>query len=62
MALLTAKQISAAYALPLSTIYYYIYKGAIPYIRIQGRIKFDEEIIADWVKKQNGDNANKKIW
>ena len=62
MVLVTAKQISATYSIPPSTLYYYIYKGAIPYIRIQGRIKFDKEIIADWVRKQNGDNANKKVW
>ena len=62
MAFITAKTISEEYAIPLGTIYYYIYHNKIPFIRIMGRIKFEREVIANWINKGNQNNANEKVW
>ena len=62
MTLVTAKVISEQYSIPLGTIYYYKHQNKIPFKKIMGRVKFDPQEIANWIKKENLNNANEKVW
>lgn len=37
----------------VKTIYMYVQKGLIPYVRIQSNVRFIREEILDWIEKQS---------
>ena len=50
--LLTAKQVEAVTQLDVKTIYSYVQRGLIPYIKVQSNIRFWKREIQDWLEKQ----------
>jgi len=66
--MLTAKDLEALLKVDVKTIYAYVQKGLIPYVRIQSNVRFRREEILDWIERQsyrpqggngNGDRAQK---
>ena len=66
--MLTAKDLEALLKIDVKTIYAYVQKGVIPYVRIQSNVRFRREEILDWIERQsyrpqsgngNGDRAQK---
>ena len=66
--MLTAKDLEALLKIDVKTIYAYVQKGLIPYVRIQSNVRFRREEILDWIERQsyrpqngngNGDRAQK---
>ncbi len=50
--LLTAKDLEAITQIDVKTIYAYVQKGLVPYVRIQSNIRFRKAEILDWLEKQ----------
>ena len=51
----------------VKTIYSYVQRGLIPYVRIQSNVRFPEPEILDWIEKQtfrsrptNGNGAKRR--
>lgn len=66
--MLTAKDLEVLLKIDVKTIYAYVQKGLIPYVRIQSNVRFRREEILDWIERQsyrpqngngNGDRAQK---
>jgi len=64
---LTAKELEAWLKIDVKTIYSYVQKGLIPYVRIQSSIRFRRAEILDWIEKQsyrpqavNGNGAKRR--
>ena len=51
--LLTARDLEAMLKIDVKTIYMYVQKGLIPYVRIQSNVRFIREEILDWIEKQS---------
>ena len=51
--MLTAKDLEAILKIDVKTIYSYVQKGIIPYVRIQSNLRFRREEIFDWVEGQS---------
>ncbi len=51
--LLTAKDLEALLKIDVKTIYAYVQKGLIPYVRIQSNVRFRRAEILDWIEKQS---------
>jgi len=51
--LLTARDLEAMLKIDVKTIYMYVQKGLIPYVRIQSNVRFVREEILDWIEKQS---------
>lgn len=49
---LTAKELEAILKIDVKTIYPYVQKGLIPYVRIQANLRFSKREILDWIEKQ----------
>ena len=49
--LLTAKQVAELLNVKLSTIYLWASQGKIPCLRIYGTIRFEREVILEWLKQ-----------
>lgn len=49
---LTVSDLSSIISLSTKKIYELVAKGAIPYYRIAGSIRFDPKLIADWLRSQ----------
>jgi excisionase family DNA binding protein len=64
--MLTAKELEAILKIDVKTIYSYVQRGLIPYVRIQSNVRFLKQEIFEWIEKQSykpwlGDgNAAKK--
>ena len=50
--LLTAKELEALFKIDVKTIYSYVQRGLIPYVRIQSNVRFRKEEIFDWIERQ----------
>lgn len=48
--LLTAKDLEARLKVDAKTIYSWVRRGLIPYVRIQSAVRFREHEIADWLE------------
>ncbi len=61
MTLVTAKEVSEKYSIPLGTVYYYISRNEIPHYQIRGRKKFNPVEIENWIN-QGRSNVSSKVW
>ena len=61
MTLVTAKEVSEKYSIPLGTVYYYISRNEIPHYQIRGRRKFNLVEIENWIN-QGRSNVSTKVW
>lgn len=50
---LTARELEAILKIDAKTIYTYVQKGLIPYVRIQRNVRFSKREILDWIEKQS---------
>jgi excisionase family DNA binding protein len=53
--MLTARELEALLMIDVKTIYMYVQKGLIPYVRIQSNIRFRRDEILDWITQQSFD-------
>ena len=51
--LLTAKELEALLKIDVKTIYSYVQRGLIPYVKIQSNVRFVKEQIREWIEQQN---------
>jgi len=51
--LLTAKELEALLKIDVKTIYSYVQRGLIPYVKIQSNVRFVKEQILEWIEQQN---------
>lgn len=49
---LTAKDLEAILKIDVKTIYSYVQRGLIPYVRIQSNLRFSKREILDWIENQ----------
>ncbi len=52
MQLVGIKQLSEFLNVKEATIYSWVYKGTVPYHKLNGLLRFDMEEIEDWIKKR----------
>jgi excisionase family DNA binding protein len=52
---LTAKELEAMLKIDVKTIYRYVRRGLIPYVRIQSNIRFDRSRILRWVHRRSSE-------
>lgn len=50
--ILTAKELEAFLRIDVKTIYGYVQRGLIPYIRIQSNLRFRKQDVLDWIESQ----------
>lgn len=50
--MLTAKELEALLKIDVKTIYMYVQKGLIPYVRIQSNLRFIRKEILEWIDEQ----------
>lgn len=48
--LLTVHELSDLFKIPAGTIYYYVSRGAIPYLKIGKHIRFEKEEVINFIK------------
>lgn len=65
--ILTARELETLIRLDVKTIYNYVKRGLIPYLKIQSNIRFRKNEIIDWLEKQsyrprpvNGNGATRR--
>lgn len=51
--LLTAKELEAMLKIDVKTIYSYVQRGLIPYVRIQSNVRFPKQEILSWIERQS---------
>jgi excisionase family DNA binding protein len=51
--MLTAKELEAMLKIDVKTIYSYVQRGLIPYVRIQSNVRFPKQEIFDWIEQQS---------
>jgi predicted DNA-binding transcriptional regulator AlpA len=51
--MLTAKELEAILKIDVKTIYSYVQRGLIPYVRIQSNVRFLKREIFEWIEKQS---------
>jgi len=51
--LLTARELEAILKIDQKTLYGYVQRGLIPYVRIQSNIRFPKRQIAEWIEQQS---------
>lgn len=51
--LLTAKELEVLLRINRKTIYSYVERGLIPYVKIESNVRFVKEQIVDWVRERN---------
>ena len=66
--LLTAKELEAMLKIDVKTIYSYVQRGLIPYVRIQSNVRFVRQQILDWIgehnfrpRQANGNGAKRRM-
>jgi len=52
-ALLTARDLEALLQIDVKTVYGYVQRGLIPFVRIQSNVRFLKYQILGWIKEQN---------
>ena len=58
--LLTAKEVEALLRIDVKTIYNYVQRGLIPYVRIQSNLRFVKEDVLAWVAEHSSEVKNPK--
>jgi excisionase family DNA binding protein len=58
--LLTAKEVEALLRIDVKTIYNYVQRGLIPYVRIQSNLRFVKADILAWVAEHGSEVQNQK--
>lgn len=63
----TARELEALLKIDVKTIYRYVERGLIPYVRIQSNVRFPKRQILEWIEQQSyqprglhGDGARKR--
>ena len=51
--MLTARELEALLRIDVKTIYTYVQKGLIPFVRIQSKLRFIRKEIFDWIDQQS---------
>ena len=51
--LLTARELESLLRIDVKTIYSYVQRGLIPYVRIQSNVRFVRSQILDWILGHN---------
>lgn len=51
--LLTAKDLEALLKINVKTIYTYVQRGLIPYVRIESNVRFPKHQIVEWIQDRN---------
>jgi excisionase family DNA binding protein len=51
--MLTAKELEAILKIDVKTIYSYVQRGLIPYVRIQSNVRFLKQEIFEWIERQS---------
>lgn len=51
--MLTAKELEAMLKINVKTIYGYVQRGLIPYVRIQSNLRFPKQAILEWIEEQS---------
>jgi excisionase family DNA binding protein len=50
--LLTVQQVAEALGSHPQTIYSWVTEGKLPHVRVGSRVKFDGQVLADWLDKR----------
>jgi excisionase family DNA binding protein len=50
---LTAQEVGALLQIDVKTIYRYVQRGLIPYIRIQSNLRFRKREVLEWIARQS---------
>ena len=53
--MMTAKELEALLRIDVKTIYSYVQRGLIPYVRIQSNVRFVRQDIDEWIRRQSYD-------
>jgi excisionase family DNA binding protein len=51
--MLTARELEAMLKISIKTIYSYVQRGLIPYVKIQSNVRFPREAILQWIEQQS---------
>jgi excisionase family DNA binding protein len=51
--MLTAKELENMLKISVKTIYGYVQRGLIPYVKIQSNVRFPKEAILQWIEEQS---------
>ena len=51
--LLTARELEAMLKIDIKTIYAYVQRGLIPYVKIQSNVRFAKHEILTWIQEQS---------
>lgn len=51
--MLTARELEALLKIDVKTIYTYVQRGLIPYVRIQSNVRFPKQQILAWIEEHN---------
>ena len=51
--MLTAKELEGMLKIDVKTIYGYVQRGLIPYVRIQSNLRFSKPAILAWIEEQS---------
>ena len=51
--ILTARELEAFLRIDVKTIYGYVQRGLIPYVRIQSNLRFRKQDVLDWIASQS---------
>jgi predicted DNA-binding transcriptional regulator AlpA len=51
--MLTAKELESLLKIDVKTIYSYVQRGLIPYVRIQSNVRFLKWEIVNWIERHN---------
>ena len=52
-AMFTAKDLEAILKIDVKTIYSYVQRGLIPYVRIESNLRFPKREIYDWIERRS---------
>jgi excisionase family DNA binding protein len=58
--LLTAKEVEALLRIDVKTIYSYVQRGLIPYVRIQSNLRFVKADVLAWVAEHSSETQDPK--
>jgi excisionase family DNA binding protein len=51
--ILTARELEALLRIDVKTIYGYVQRGLIPYVRIQSNLRFRKQDVLEWIASQS---------
>jgi excisionase family DNA binding protein len=60
MKLLTIKELSEFLTIKVSTLYTWVHNGTIPYIKLNGLLRFDMDETKEWIKRSKSTLRNRK--